>query len=70
MGSRGLERGWLTDIGVREARGALYWAVDEASVPVADVGVGGVVVGGDYLKPEDSSANFAQTADGGKTWTA
>ena len=30
----------------------------------------GVVVGGDYSKPEDSSANFAQTADGGKTWAA
>jgi len=29
----------------------------------------GVAVGGDYLKPDDSSSNYAVTEDGGKTWT-
>lgn len=29
----------------------------------------GVAVGGDYLKPEDTSSNYAITRDGGKTWT-
>jgi photosystem II stability/assembly factor-like uncharacterized protein len=30
----------------------------------------GVVVGGDYQKEKETSANFAVTSDGGKTWTA
>jgi photosystem II stability/assembly factor-like uncharacterized protein len=29
----------------------------------------GVAVGGDYLKPDDASSNYAVTSDGGKTWT-
>ena len=30
----------------------------------------GVIVGGDYQKEKETSANFAVTSDGGKTWTA
>jgi photosystem II stability/assembly factor-like uncharacterized protein len=30
----------------------------------------GVIVGGDYLKPNDSTGTAAFTVDGGKTWTA
>ena len=30
----------------------------------------GVVVGGDYMKPNDSTGTAAWSADGGKTWTA
>jgi photosystem II stability/assembly factor-like uncharacterized protein len=30
----------------------------------------GVAVGGDYMKPEDATANIAITNDGGKTWVA
>jgi photosystem II stability/assembly factor-like uncharacterized protein len=29
----------------------------------------GIIVGGDYRKPNDSGANAATTSDGGKTWT-
>ena len=29
----------------------------------------GMVVGGDYAKPPESTGNFALTADGGETWT-
>jgi len=29
----------------------------------------GVVVGGDYLKEDDTTSNYAVTRDGGKTWT-
>jgi photosystem II stability/assembly factor-like uncharacterized protein len=30
----------------------------------------GVIVGGDYLKPEDAAGTAAYTEDGGKTWHA
>jgi photosystem II stability/assembly factor-like uncharacterized protein len=30
----------------------------------------GIAVGGDYMKPEESSDNVAITQDGGKTWSA
>jgi photosystem II stability/assembly factor-like uncharacterized protein len=30
----------------------------------------GVVVGGDYMKPDEGTGNVAITQDGGKTWTA
>jgi photosystem II stability/assembly factor-like uncharacterized protein len=30
----------------------------------------GVAVGGDFMKPEESTANIAITEDGGKTWVA
>ena len=30
----------------------------------------GIVVGGDYRKPNDTGATAATTSDGGKTWTA
>ena len=30
----------------------------------------GMIVGGDYRKPNDSGATAAITSDGGKTWTA
>ena len=39
------------------------------SVSFSDA-VHGVAIGGDFSKPEDGSANFAETSDGGKTWTA
>jgi photosystem II stability/assembly factor-like uncharacterized protein len=29
----------------------------------------GVAVGGDYLKPDEASSNYAVTTDGGKTWS-
>jgi photosystem II stability/assembly factor-like uncharacterized protein len=29
----------------------------------------GIIVGGDYRKPNDVGANAASTSDGGKTWT-
>lgn len=31
--------------------------------------VNGVAIGGDYLKADDSSSNYAVTEDGGKTWS-
>ena len=34
---------WLTDIGGRAGRARLYWAVDEASVPVARMSVTGAL---------------------------
>src|SRR4029079_12007077 len=30
----------------------------------------GLIVGGDYSKPDETGATAARTADGGKTWTA
>lgn len=39
------------------------------SISFADA-LHGIVVGGDYSKPEDTTNNIAITEDGGKTWTA
>jgi photosystem II stability/assembly factor-like uncharacterized protein len=65
----------------RSIDAGLHWTV--ASTPIISGGaaagifsvafrdaVNGVVVGGDYLKEKESSANFAVTQDGGNTWVA
>jgi photosystem II stability/assembly factor-like uncharacterized protein len=56
------------------------WAVSETPVRAGTESAGifsvafrdrdhGLVVGGDYRKPDDTAATAAMTADGGKTWT-
>jgi len=56
------------------------WTVSEAPVVAGKDSAGtfsiafrdrnhGMIVGGDYRKPNDSGATAATTADGGKTWT-
>jgi photosystem II stability/assembly factor-like uncharacterized protein len=56
------------------------WAAAESPIPAGVESAGifsiafrdkdhGVLVGGDYKKPNDAGANAAYTTDGGKTWT-
>ncbi len=57
-----------------------HWTVSETPIPagVASAGIfsiafrdreHGLIVGGDYAKPNQPGANAARTADGGRTWT-
>ena len=47
---------------------------DSSSAGIFSIGFAnklhGIAVGGDYNKPEESTANIAISADGGKTWSA
>ena len=62
------------------ATGVASWTVSETPIRAGIESAGifsiafrdkdhGVIVGGDYRKPDDAVATAAMTADGGKTWT-
>ena len=60
--------------------GAQTWSVSKTPIRHDSAGAGvfslafsnavhGIAVGGDYMKPNESTGNIAITIDGGKTWT-
>jgi photosystem II stability/assembly factor-like uncharacterized protein len=67
--------------GTRRTDGGMSWRAYETSITHGTSGSGifsiamsdaknGVIVGGNYEKPEDSKASIAFTTDGGLTWSA